>query len=205
MRSLLPLAAAGGAGMLWHTLPRWVKIPAVVGLVALGAIELTKDGSEAFNAAAIFGGQGEQGTAQMASPKTTLADSAAGKDVSGAKLTVAAQWQGLAADAIQKQAVADAASLSEQELLAKQAKGIKLTSTESLRILELKRARAESETAEAQSTAARAQALAEKQAAELNSRIIESMNNGSFIDTMIDLSGVRAALPDVPRFSGKRR
>jgi hypothetical protein len=50
MRSLLPLSA-GGAG-LWHALPHWIKIHS----------ELY--GSEAFNAAAIFGGQDEQGAAQ---------------------------------------------------------------------------------------------------------------------------------------------
>jgi hypothetical protein len=204
MRSLLPLAAAGGAGMLWGALPRWVKIPAVVGLVALGAIELNKDTNESWFSSAIYSGQASEGESKSVDPRKTEADAAAGKPVSGAALMMAKQVEGLGADAIQKQAVADAASLSEQELLAKQAKGV-LSSVETLRILELKRARAESETAEAQSTAARAQALAEKQAAELNSKIIESMNNGSFIDTMIDLSGIRAALPDVPRFSGKRR
>jgi hypothetical protein len=189
MRSLLPLAAAGGAGMLWNTLPRWVKIPGVVGLVALAAIELTKDGSEAFNAAAIFGGQGEQGLAQIADPKKTEADAAAGQEVSGAKRTVAAQWQGLNADALQKQAVAEAATESEQELLAKQAAKRKLTSTESLRIQELKKLRSEAETAEAQSTAARAEAEANRAAAELNERLISSLqrNDGDILKTFYDI------------------
>jgi hypothetical protein len=138
MRSLLPLAAAGGAGMLWHTLPRWVKIPSVVGLVALCAFELTKDGSEAFNAAAIYGGQGKQGAAQIVDPTKTLADSAAGKEVSGAKRTVAAQWEGLAGDARQKIAAGDAASQSESQLLAKQRAGTANT-TDAIQLETLKK------------------------------------------------------------------
>jgi hypothetical protein len=189
MRSLLPIAAAGGAGMLFASLPRWVKIPAVVGLVALGAIELTKDGSEAFNAAAIFGGQGEQGAAQMVDPKRTEADSAAGKEISGAKRMIDAQWQGLAADAIQKQAVAAAASESEQELLAKQAKGVKLTTTEAIQLETLKKLRSEATTAQAVSSAAEAEAEANRAAAELNARLIASIqkNDGDIFRTFFDI------------------
>jgi hypothetical protein len=189
MRSLLPLAAAGGAGMFFNALPRWVQIPVVVALLLVAIFELTKDGSEAFNAAAIFGGQGEQGAAQMADPKKTEADSAAGREVSGAKRTVAAQWQGLAADAIQKQAVAAAASESEQELLAKQAKGVKLTTTEAIQLETLKKLRSEASTAAAQATAAEAEAKMNREAAELSARLTESLqrNNGDILFTFYDM------------------
>jgi hypothetical protein len=189
MRSLLPLAAAGGAGMLFASLPRWVKIPAVVGLVALGAIELTKDGSEAFFAPLIFGGQGEQGAAQMVDPKKTEADSAAGKDVSGAKRTVAAQWEGLNADALLKQAQAQAASEPIEEIARKKVSGQKLTSTESLRLEEYKKMASEAEIAAAQATAARAEAEANRAAAELNARLIASLQkgNGDLLYTFYDL------------------
>jgi hypothetical protein len=189
MRSLLPLAAAGGAGMFFNALPRWLKIPVVVALLLVAIFELTKDGSEAFNAAAIFGGQGEQGAAQMTDPKKTEADSAAGREISGAKRTVAAQWQGLNADALLKQAQAEAATESEQELLAKKAKHVKLTSVEELRLLELKKARGEAESAEAASTAARAEAEANRAAAELNARLIASLQqgNGDLLYTFYDL------------------
>lgn len=195
MRSLLPLAAAGGAGMVWQSLPRWVKIPAAVGLVALAALELNKDLNESWNSAAIFGGQGEQGAAQIVDPKKTEADSAAGREVSGAKRTVAAQWQGLAADAAAKRAAADADTESEQELLAKQAKKLKLTAKELLRIQELKKARAEAEVVEAQSTAARAEAEANRQAAELNARLIASLqrNDGDILKTFYDIFIPRGA------------
>jgi hypothetical protein len=190
MRTLIPMMAAGGAaGMFWNMLPRVLRIPLLVGVVAVAAFELTKDGSEAFNAAAIFGGQGEQGAAQMIDPKKVEADAAAGREVSAAKRTIAAQYEGLNADAIQKQAVAEAASESELELLAKQVKGIKLSSLETLRIAELKKARAEAETAEAQSTAARAEAKMNREAAELNSRVIESVQrgNGDLLYTFYDI------------------
>jgi hypothetical protein len=112
MRTVLTAAVAGGAGMVWHSLPRWVKIPAAFGLVALAAIELNKDVNESWFSSAIFGGQGEQGLAQIINPKKTEADSAAGKEVSGAKRTVAAQWQGLNADALLKQAQSEAGTES---------------------------------------------------------------------------------------------
>lgn len=188
--TVIPMMAAGGAaGMFWNMIPRSLRFPLVVGVVLVASFELLKDGSEAFNAPAIFGGQGEQGAAQMIDPKKTEADSAAGKEVSGAKRTVAAQWSGLNADALLKNAQAEAASESEAELLAKQAKRIKLTSTESLRIQELKKARAEAETAEAQSTAARQQAKVDKEAAELGSRLVESMQrgNGDLLYTFYDM------------------
>jgi hypothetical protein len=165
--------------MLWHTLPRWIKIPAALGLVALAAIELNKDANESWFSNSIYGGQGETGAAQLVDPRTVEKDAAAGREVSAAKRTITAQWEGLAADAIQKQAVAEAATESETQLLAKQAKGIRLTSTESLRLQELIKLRAEAETAEAQSTAARANALAEKEAAQLNARLIESLQRGN--------------------------
>jgi hypothetical protein len=189
MRSLLPLAAAGGAGVLWHSLPRWVKYPAVVGLVALATFELVKDGSESFNAAAIFGGQGEQGAAQMVDPKKTEADSAAGKEVSGAKRTVAAQWAGLNADALLKKAQAEAATETEGQLVAKKMWNMPLTTTESLRLAELKKLRAEAETAESVSTAARAQAKTEKESAELGARLVESLqrNDGDILATFYQM------------------
>jgi hypothetical protein len=189
MRTVLTAALAGGAGMAWSSLPRWVKIPVAVGLVALAALELNKDANESWNSAAIFGGQGEQGAAQMVDPKKTEADAAAGREVSGAKRTVAAQWEGLNADALQKQAVAEAATESEWDLKFKKATGHPLTTTETLRLAELKKLKAEAETAEAQSTAARQQAKVDKEAAELGSRLVESLqkNDGNILFTFWDI------------------
>jgi len=190
MRSLIPVVTAGGAaGLFYSAIPRFLRVPLLVGVIAVCAFELVKDGSEAVNAPAIYGGQGEQGAAQMIDPKRVEADAAAGGEISAAKRTITAQWQGLAADAIQKQAVADAATESEAQLLAKQAKGIKLTSTESLRLQELKKLRAEAETAEAQSTAARAEAKMNREAAELSARLVESLQrgNGDLLYTFYDM------------------
>jgi len=196
MRSLLPLAAAGGAGMFFNTLPRWVKIPAVVGLLALAAFELTKDGSEAFNAAAIFGGQGEQGAAQMADSVKVRADMNAGKDVSAAKRTATVTYEQNAAVAQEKQAIASAATQSEWDLKFKKATGHPLTTTETLRLAELKKLKAEAETAEAQSTAARQQAKVDKEAAELGARLVESMqkNDGNILFTFWDIFVPKGAL-----------
>lgn len=182
--------------MFFNTLPRWVKIPAVVGLLALAAFELTKDGSEAFNAAAIFGGQGEQGAAQMADSVKVRADMNAGKDVSAAKRTATVTYEQNAAVAQEKQAIASAATQSEWDLKFKKATGHPLTTTETLRLAELKKLKAEAETAEAQSTAARQQAKVDKEAAELGARLVESMqkNDGNILFTFWDIFVPKGAL-----------
>jgi hypothetical protein len=196
---------SGGAVAVVKGMGLGLKVPLILGIGIGTGAELTQLLNAAWRSSRIVEGNASQADAQS-NPDVvkTLVDLKAGKPTPAATATIAVTYAKTEAEARERGAMADAASASEKELLAKQAKGITSTA-ESLRILELRRARAETETAEAQSTAARAQALAEKQIAEVNSKIIESMNNGSFLDTMIDLSGIRAALPDVPRFSGKRR
>ena len=92
-----------------------------------------------------------------------------------------------------------------EEIARKKLSGKKLTSTEALRLEEYKKLSSEAETAQAQSTAARAQSLAEKQAAEMATRLINRMNNGTMIDTMLDLSGIRTVMPEIERLNAKRR
>ena len=196
MRSIL--MASGGAavaGALWVKLPNWAKVVSVAGLVTLGTLELNKDANESWFSSAIFGGQAAEGEAKTVDPLKTEADAAAGKPVSGAARMMAKQVEATGADAQQKQAIADASTESIEEIARKKHSGKKpLTSTEALRLEEYKKLRSEAESAEAQSTAARAQAQADKQSAEIASRIISSMNNGTIIDTMMDLAGVRSIL-----------
>ena len=63
---------------------------------------------------------------------------AAGKPTTNAAATATAQFEGLAADAKQKGIYADAAVETEAELKAKKAKGIPLSTTEELRLKELR-------------------------------------------------------------------
>ena len=83
-----------------------------------------------------------------------------------------------------------------EEIARKKVSGQKLTSTEALRLEEYKKAVGEAETANAMATAARAQALADKQTAELNSRLIESLqrNNGDILSTFYDIFIPRGTL-----------
>jgi len=148
MKSLLPLAAGGAGVALWTPLPRWIKLLAGAGLISLGTIELVKDGNEAFYSGSIYGGQAAQGDAQAANPRKVEADLAAGKPTTNAAATAAAQFEGLAADAKQKGVYADAAVESEAELRGKKAKGIPLTSTEELRLKELRKQEADARLAE---------------------------------------------------------
>jgi hypothetical protein len=138
MKSFVPLLTGGAAVAVWTPLPRWAKLLAGAGLIALGTIELTKDGNEAWFSGSIFGGQAAQGDAQAANPRKVEADLAAGKPTTNAAATATAQFESLAADAKQKGVYADAAVESEAELRGKKAKGIPLTSTEELRLKELR-------------------------------------------------------------------
>jgi hypothetical protein len=138
MKSLLPLAAGGAGVAMWSPLPKWIKLLVGGGLIALASIELVKDGNEAWFSGSIFGGQAAQGDAQAANPRKVEADLAAGRPTTNAAATATAQFEGLAADAKQKGVYADAAVESEAELRGKKAKGIRLTSTEELRLKELR-------------------------------------------------------------------
>jgi hypothetical protein len=197
MPNTIPQLIVGGAaaGMFLNAVPRVVKIPVLVLLLLLAIIELNKDANESWFSSAIFGGQGEQGAAQMVDPKKTEAAAAAGREVSGARRTAAAQWAGLNADALQKEAQAAAATETEGQLVAKKLWNMPLTTTEELRLQELKKLRSEAETAQAQSTAARASAKAEKEASELSARLIESMqrNDGDILKTFFNIFVPRGA------------
>jgi hypothetical protein len=138
MRSLVGLFSNGGAvANVWQRVPFLVKAPVVLGLVLLAGAELTRDLNIGFRSGRVAEGEAVKADAQITDPNATRAAVLAGKPVTGAERTISAQVAGLDADALQKQAVAEAANISEEELLAKVAKHIKLTSTEKLRLREL--------------------------------------------------------------------
>ena len=90
MRSLIPIAGAAGAGMLWGALPRWVKIPVAFALGLVAIVEINKDSNESWFSSAIFAGQASEGESKTVDPfLKTEADAAAGKPVSGAALMMA--------------------------------------------------------------------------------------------------------------------
>jgi hypothetical protein len=138
MRSLVGLFSNGGAvANIWHRVPFGVKAPVVVGLVLLAGAELTRDLNQAWRSGRISEGQAVEADAKTVDPEKTRTAVLAGKPVTGAERQIAAQVAGLDADADQKRATADAATESEDELLAKARRGAKLTSTEKLRLREL--------------------------------------------------------------------
>jgi hypothetical protein len=138
MKDVIPLMAGGAGLMVWAALPRWAQILAAGGIIALGVIGLTRDGNEAFYSGSIFGGQAALGDAQTSIVAKVEADLAAKKPVTNATAAATATYEGLAAEANQKGIYADSAVESQAELLAKKAKGIPLSSTEELRLKELR-------------------------------------------------------------------
>jgi hypothetical protein len=82
------------------------------------------------------------------------------------------------AEARAKAAEAEAMTESISEILQKERRGIRLTSTESLKLAEVRRMRAEATTKEGEAFAAEATGVTQKKAAEWGSRIFDSMGNG---------------------------
>jgi len=158
MKSLISLAGGGSVVNLWRRIPAIVKVPVIFGAGVLAAAELNIDANHAWFSNRIFGGQAAQGEAQVVDPVATRKAIQAGQPVTGAEATLAAQYQGLDADAKQKAAYADASTESEDEILAKKAAGRRLTTTEELRLAEIRAKRAEAEKQEAEAAIAKARA-----------------------------------------------
>jgi hypothetical protein len=149
MRSIIMLAGGGVAAMVWPKLPLVAKAGLVVGLVSLAAIELNKDYFESYNASSVTGGQAAQGDAQTVDLRAVRRDmDDKKKPVSGAAETATVTFEEHSAAAQERQAIADAASESEETLLAKVKHHKPLTSAENLRVSEIRQRRAEAQTAE---------------------------------------------------------
>jgi hypothetical protein len=189
MRSVISLVGGGAAAVL-KGMPTSLKMSLLLGVGLVGGAELNKELNESWRSSRIFEGQAAQSESQS-NPDVvkTLVDLKAGKPTPAATATIAVTYAKTEAEARERGAMADAASASEQELLAKQAKKLKLTTAEAIQLETLKKVRSEAESAAAASTAARAQALADRQAAELNSRLLESIqrNNGDILYTFYDM------------------
>jgi hypothetical protein len=241
MKSVIQLMS-GGAAVVWKGTPTIIKVPFVFGIGILATAELTREVNEAWRSSRIFEGNAVQSDAQASNPINTLADLKAGKPTTAASANIAAQYQGLAADArtktaeadaatqgeatlrakdaqggassaeqlrlrdldlkardidlrerdielreaeiAEKSAIAAAANESEEELVGKLRRGIKLTSTENIRLQEIRSKRAEAGIKTAEESAAQAQADASRQGAEIASRLMRSMtgSNGSGLD-----------------------
>lgn len=203
MRSLVQLFSNGGAvANFWHRIPFGVKAPVVVGLVLLAGAELVRDVNQAWRSGRITEGEAVKGDAQAADPNATRAAVLAGKPVTGAERQIAAQVASLDADADQKRAAADAATESEDELLAKAKRGAKLTSTEKLRLRELQLKEKELAIREQELAIKTAEASAANSSAAVKN-VFNDMILGDLggIDTVID-QGKRNANCAVSAFGG---
>lgn len=183
MKSFVNLGAGGAFVAILKSIPAFVKVPVIAGAVMLAAIELNKDANKSWFSGHIFGGQAADGEAKSADPVDARNAMNAGKKVSGAERLVTVQYEAGDADARQKEATADAALESEQEILDKKAKGAKLTSTEELRLkeMEIKRQELAIKTAEARLKTAEATNAEQEAAVQklLNNMILSAGNGGN--------------------------
>ena len=138
MKTLIGLGAGGAIVTVVRMLPAWIKLPALVGAGLLAASELNTELNQSRFSSQIFAGQGAEGAAKAADPAATQKAIATGQPVTGAAAMLAAQIQGTSADAKQKEVYAQAAGESEAELAAKKANSPKLTTTEQLRLNEVR-------------------------------------------------------------------
>jgi hypothetical protein len=211
MKSIIPMISGGAAAVL-KGMPMRVTAPLLLGVGLLGGAELVIEGNHALNSGAIFGGQG-QAALSDARTKTAEADAATktprelralderGEASSAEALRrmeldlkerdIAVREREIdvrEAEAREKKAIADAANESEEQLVAKLRHGVKLTSTENIRLQELRKARALATVEEANAYAADSQAVLNKQAAEWGSRVIQGMTgNGNGKGSGVDM------------------
>ena len=180
MKSILGLGAGGAISAIWEKIPAYVKVPAIFGAGILAASELTIDANHALQSARIFLGQAAQSAAQAVDPAKTRAAMRTGAPVTGAEALLATQVDQGDADAQQKQALATAATESIEDIRAKAAKHIKLTTTESFRLkeFEIKEQELRVKKAEAQRTEAEARIKdAEATAAMANAERDKAISN----------------------------
>jgi hypothetical protein len=149
----LTMAFAAVAAVVFPKLPKVAQAGIAVGLISLSAIELNKDYWESFNASSVTGGQAAQGDAQTVDLRAVRRDmDDKKKPVSGAAETATVNFEEHSAAAQERQAAADAASESEEALLAKVKHHKPLTSAENLRLSEIRTRRAEARSKEVEAT-----------------------------------------------------
>jgi len=143
------MAFAAAAAVVYPKLPKLAQAGIAGGLICLSAIELNKDYWESFNASSVTGGQAAQGDAQTVDLRAVRRDmDDKKKPVSGAAETATVTFEEHSAAAQERQAVADAASESEESLLDKVKHHKPLSAAENLRLSEIRQRRAEAKTAE---------------------------------------------------------
>ena len=148
MRTVLMMLGGGVGVMVWPKLPLVAKAGLVAGAIGVAGIEMNKDYWESFYASNTTAGTAAEGNSKTANLKDAQRDLADHKPVAGATATAAVNLAEHSAAAQERQAIADAASESEETLLAKVKHHKPLTSAENLRVSEIRQRRAEAQTAE---------------------------------------------------------
>ncbi len=201
MKSLLGLGAGGAISALWEKIPAYVKIPAIFGAGILAASELTIDANHALQSARIFLGQAAQSEAQAVDPIKTRAAMRTGAPVTGAEAVLATQVDQGDADAQQKQALSAAATESIEDIRAKLARGVTLTTTESFRLkeYEIKEQELRAKKAEAD----RIEAEARIREAEATSAMAKAERDKVISNEIVRTYGPENRSPDLGRFFGR--
>jgi hypothetical protein len=148
MQTVAMLAGGGLAMAVYPKLPAVLKAAIIIGLIVVSAIEMNKTYWESFYASNTAAGAASEGDSKTANLKAAQRDLAEDKPVAGAVATAAVNLAEHSAAAQERQAIADAASESEETLLAKVKHHKPLSSAENLRVSEIRQRRAEATTAE---------------------------------------------------------
>ena len=203
MRSLVGLFSNGGGfATFWRGVPFLVKAPLGLALVVLAGTELTRDVNIGVRSGRVAEGQAVDADSKIADPSATRAAVLAGKPVSGAERQIAFTVFGGEAEMREKEAKSDAALEAEEDLLAKVAKHIKLTSTEKLRLRELQLKEKELALREQELRIKTAEASAADNKAAFQNMIYGSvLGDDSGLDTVIE-QGKRQAACATPQLGG---
>jgi len=178
MQWIFSFIASNAIVQTWQRLWFALKAALVLGAVVFGISEITQQSNHALFSYGKAAGEGAAGEAQVADTATTKREIEGGKEITGAKRKMLAEVEAQAAQGEKTRAEANAYAETEAQLLAKKTLNIPLTTTEELRLIEIQGRRAEATQKIAAASAAEAQAKADRQAAEMSSKIMESIQKG---------------------------
>lgn len=148
MQTVAMLAGGGLAMAVYPKLPAVLKAAIIIALIVVSAIEMNKTYWESYYASNTAAGTAAEGDAKTANLKAVQRDLADNKPVAGAAATAAVNLAEHSAAAQERQAVADAASESEESLLDRVKHHKPLSAAQNLRLSEIRQRRAEAKTAE---------------------------------------------------------
>jgi hypothetical protein len=196
MQAILGFLSSNAILQTWKRF--WFALKAAIVLCAVVFVssEVTQQANHALFSYSKSAGEGAQGDALTSDPVAVRRKMDAGESVPAATRQQTVQYEKESALSRQASAEADAVNESEESLIAKKAHGVALNLAQQLKLKEFEVRRQELRIKEAEARIKKAESTNAEQNAELvrksndlTNKLLNSLNDGTFIDTAIDLFG----------------